>query len=72
MTRILIETTTRGPVVRQRAFKEADLFDRLIVLLREPAQRLGIGQHEFDRCRPEAQAATADAGATTGLIVQGE
>lgn len=48
--------------------RKADLYDRLVALLREPAQPMGLSQSAFERWLPKATAALAVADAIDGGI----
>lgn len=56
---------------RETIQRKADLFDRLVVLLREPARSMGLCQHEFERWLPKAQAGLAEASTITAAAVEG-
>jgi hypothetical protein len=57
---------------RETIERKADLFDRLVVLLREPAQPMGLSRHDFEKWLPKVLIALAEANAITRATVQGE
>lgn len=57
---------------RETIQRKADLFDRLVVLLREPTQPMGLSPHDFENWLPKVLVALAEADAITRATVQGE
>lgn len=54
---------------RETIQRKADLFERLVVLLREPVQSEGLSEVDLRRWLPEVQAALAQADAIVGGTV---
>ncbi|PRD43536.1 hypothetical protein C5748_09695 [Phyllobacterium phragmitis] len=52
--------------------RKAEMFSILLALLREPAQKMGLSQHDFERWLPRAQTAIARADAIVGNPAEGE
>ncbi|CAN7626520.1 hypothetical protein [Neorhizobium sp. LjRoot104] len=57
---------------RETIQRKADLFDRLAVLLREPAQPMGLSPHDFENWLPKVLVALAEADAITGISMKGD
>lgn len=51
--------------------RKAEMFDALLVLLKESAQKMGLSQHDFERWLPRAQAAITKADAIDGDAAEG-
>lgn len=54
---------------RETIQRKADLFERLVVLLGEPAQSAGFSEHDFWRWLPKAVAALEIADAIVGCTI---
>ena len=52
--------------------RKADMFGKLLALLKEPAQKMGLSQHDFERWLPRAQAAIAKADAIHVNAAEGD